>query len=615
VPPRDGALAIDVVYPPAGSTIAARDSNFIFGSIGSGVAELRINEMPVAIAPNGAFLVFMPVPPDGRYRLEANKGADTVRAEHSIGVPQPLEMPGTGAHIIERSVYPTGAMALPYDEQVEIGFQGSAGGRATVRLPSGLKVQLVEDAVSMGPTSDARNFERDAPAARGQVGGLSWYRGSVGAEFLSARDSAVALPIVARAGWFGGAPRDTAVSATGAEWQHDAVFELVVGTDTAMLPVPLNLFPFGTRVGIATPPPEAPPDWTLRGRPSTSGPYHWFFTPGTRLQLTAERNAFLRVQLARDLSAWVPKAEVSLLPEGAPLPRADIGGVRFVAADHHIDLRVPLGHRLPFAVDGNGSGLVLDIYGGTSETNFFQFGSLDPLIERAMWSQPMDEVYRVTIDLSEPVWGYQTFYDGDVLVLRIRRPPEIDAERPFAGLLIAVDAGHPPAGAMGPTRLTEAQANLPVAQKVRELLEAAGARVLMTRNDTSSVDLGLRPRMASDSNAHVLISIHNNAFPDGVNPFENAGTSVYFYHPHSLDLARHVQSELLAALGTRDIGIGRADLALARPTWMPAILSETLYMMLPRHEAALRDPSTQERIARAHMRALEAFLRSRRSTN
>jgi N-acetylmuramoyl-L-alanine amidase len=386
---------------------------------------------------------------------------------------------------------------------------------------------------------------------------------------------------------------------------------LVIGADTARVALPLNLAPISSRVGVARPPAGAPPDWTLRGRASTAGPYHWFFPPGTRLELTGERNGFVRARLAPDLSAWVPKAEVDILPIGAAPPRVDVGGVRFIAAPGHVDLRIPLGVRLPFAVEGTGRNLVIDVYGGTSETNFFQFGSLDPLIARAMWSQPADAVYRVSIELSAPVWGYLAFYDGDVLVLRMRRPPEIDADRPLSGLRIGVDAGHPPAGSIGPTRLTEAAANLPIALELKKQLEAAGATVLMTRTDTSSVELGLRPRMATDSNTHILVSIHNNAFPDGVNPFENAGTSVYFYQPHSLDLARLVQRELLASLGTRDIGIGRADLAVVRPTWMPSILSETLYMMVPQHEAALRDPATHERIAAAHVRALEAFLRER----
>jgi N-acetylmuramoyl-L-alanine amidase len=68
---------------------------------------------------------------------------------------------------------------------------------------------------------------------------------------------------------------------------------------------------------------------------------------------------------------------------------------------------------------------------------------------------------------------------------------------------------------------------------------------------------------------------------------------------------------MLEELGLRDIGYGRADLALVRPTWMPSVLSETMFMMVPEQEAALRDPAVQERIARAHVRALESFLLAR----
>ncbi|HET7320950.1 MAG TPA: N-acetylmuramoyl-L-alanine amidase, partial [Longimicrobiaceae bacterium] len=66
-----------------------------------------------------------------------------------------------------------------------------------------------------------------------------------------------------------------------------------------------------------------------------------------------------------------------------------------------------------------------------------------------------------------------------------------------------------------------------------------------------------------------------------------------------------------AELGLRDLGIGRADLALVRPTWFPSALTETMFLMVPQQEAALRNPDVQERIARAHLRAIEAFVRER----
>src|SRR5690606_10082666 len=167
--------------------------------------------------------------------------------------------------------------------------------------------------------------------------------------------------------------------------------------------------------------------------------------------------------------------------------------------------------------------------------NFFQYGRLDPLVHGAEWSQPAEDVLRVSVQLTEPVWGYDTFFDASgALVLRIRRPPVIDPASPLRGMFIAVDPGHggEDRSTRGPTDLREADANLYIALHLRDLLQQAGARVMMTRTTDMTVPLNDRPRMAADSNAHVLLSVHNNAFPDGVNPWTNNGTSTYYFHPH-----------------------------------------------------------------------------------
>jgi N-acetylmuramoyl-L-alanine amidase len=44
---------------------------------------------------------------------------------------------------------------------------------------------------------------------------------------------------------------------------------------------------------------------------------------------------------------------------------------------------------------------------------------------------------------------------------------------------------------------------------------------------------------------------------------------------------------------------------------MPAVLTESLFMMFPEQENALRDPGFIDRLADAHVRGLEAFLRAR----
>ena len=45
--------------------------------------------------------------------------------------------------------------------------------------------------------------------------------------------------------------------------------------------------------------------------------------------------------------------------------------------------------------------------------------------------------------------------------------------------------------------------------------------------------------MSEAQDADVLISIHNNALPDGVNPFTNNGTSVFYNHVARVRRARY----------------------------------------------------------------------------
>jgi N-acetylmuramoyl-L-alanine amidase len=651
VPAVDGALAIDVVYPPQGAEIAPVDSTFVFGSVGSGRASVTINGVAIEVAPNGAFLAYLAVPQDGVYNVTATRGAESVSAERNVRVAPPPVRSVAGTQIIAGSVYPAAAITLRQGESLEVGFRGTAGGRAYAVLATGERFPLPQLGVAAGAlAAEQFQVQPGAPAPAPVAGNVARYAGMLPVRALRAQDTALARPrLVADL------PRHIALTqrdsliercaaavAAGQRLQQipdctpvalsvdslarartlvegvGAHVELVVGTDTARAPMRLNLGalpPDRTPVAVATFPGDGavPWDWTVRGRPHVTGPFHYFWPHGTRLAITGERDNMLRVQLAGGLTAWVPASDVRMLPSGAALPAAVIGSARFAAHATHIDLRVPAGERLPFHVQlEDPRTLDVFLYGATSAANFFQYGSLDPLMESAEWRQPADGVFHVRVRLTQPVWGYMAFYDeAGAFTLRIRRPPVIDATQPLRGLLIAVDPGHPPGGAIGPTRLTEADANLFISQRLRPMLEAAGARVLMIRDDTSTVALADRPRMSTEANADVFVSVHNNAFPDGVNPFVNHGTSMYYYHPHSVDLAQAMQNEVLAEIGLPDIGIGRADLAVIRQSWMPSVLTELTFMMFPDQEAALRDPGFQERLARAHLRALERFLLQR----
>ncbi len=78
---------------------------------------------------------------------------------------------------------------------------------------------------------------------------------------------------------------------------------------------------------------------------------------------------------------------------------------------------------------------------------------------------------------------------------------------------IVIDAGHggKDPGAIGRRGVKEKEVVIDIAKKLRELLEAAGIKVTMTRTADEFISLEERTRVASRSSADLFISIHANS--------------------------------------------------------------------------------------------------------
>ena len=171
------------------------------------------------------------------------------------------------------------------------------------------------------------------------------------------------------------------------------------GERSTVAPLPLTLAvldPVVPRVGVATPPQDADPTWRIRARPNTSGPFTWFWPEGTLLTLTGQRGDMLRVRLSGSLAAWVPAADVHLLPPGHPPPGGEVAAVRFTPREDWLELRIPLPERMPYDVAVGEGTLTVDVHGAVSATNYFRYGGMDPLLAWAEWTQAADSVFRVT---------------------------------------------------------------------------------------------------------------------------------------------------------------------------------------------------------------------------
>jgi N-acetylmuramoyl-L-alanine amidase len=213
---------------------------------------------------------------------------------------------------------------------------------------------------------------------------------------------------------------------------------------------------------------------------------------------------------------------------------------------------------------------------------------------------------KVDLNQSQP-WGYDIFYSENSLILEIKDKPEV--EKKLKGLKICIDPGHSKdPGAIGPTGLDERTVNLHIAQKLRYILQKKGAEVIMTRYGMEHVALYDRPQIAIKNDCDILISIHNNALPDGVNPFYNNGVSTYYYHPQSQPLAWSIQEELARELNIPDYGLYYANLALTRPTQLLSVLVECAFIILPEQEALLRDTDFHKKIVESIYQGIQNFI-------
>lgn len=410
----------------------------------------------------------------------------------------------------------------------------------------------------------------------------------------------------------------------------------VLGRDTTRLSHPILFPPPPDTITPVTPAQPQPVDTAVRygilvgpttvsndtdrvvtGQPSPDpNIVRYFLFPGTVVRTQGKVGNETVVELEPSVRFRVANSQIQEQPPGYEPPPLSIGRDTIVANTESVDLIVPATAPPAYYVRVDSSRLTVTLFNvmpfapRTEGSRVIQ----DPLLRSISIAHGQVRTEYI-LDLSGSVFGYQPLFENGNFILKVRRPPVIDPSAPLRGLRIAIDPGHPglgrqSGGATGPTGLLEREAVVPVALRARELLIERGAEVLLTKTEPEqAVDLNLRPTMARRANVHALVSIHYNAFPDGVNPFVHNGTSTYSFHAHSARLSRYVHEAMIRNMHLRDLGTRRANFAMVRPTWFPAVLTEGAFMMLPDQEHAMKTAEYQEAYARSIVEGLEHFFR------
>lgn len=343
---------------------------------------------------------------------------------------------------------------------------------------------------------------------------------------------------------------------------------------------------------------------------------------GVRLMIDGWQGKNMRCLLAPGKHVFIAAEDLEFEQEGNSPPYSAVRTVNISnepASNNALDSRlvIPLTQRLPYQIEQSLSPnkLVLRVFGATADTDWIiptpgqQTGEL---IDRVSWSQKSDRQYELTAALKgKRQWGFWASYEDNNLVLHVKAPPKISGSG-LNGLTICIDPGHGgnESGSIGCDGTKEGEINYAIAARLKPMLEEAGAKVIMTRLKLEDgPSLQERVAIAVNGKADILLSIHNNALPDGRDPWAEHGTSSYYYHPQSIELARILKDNLLKKLTAfPDRGVFYQNLALCRPSQMPAVLCEVGFMINPDEFAQLRHPESQEKAARGLLNGVKEYI-------
>jgi N-acetylmuramoyl-L-alanine amidase len=570
---------IDVVYPREGDKIGPVANSFLIGSVTPG-SELTANGQKVEVYSNGAFLAYIPFQSgEFRIRLVAQKNGRTDSLVRTVNVAarQVMLNPDSLA-IVSATIAPVREKAVMAGDRIWVSFRGTPGRKASFSIGRGQGVAMVEQVGRMESDEKAEAFSdsivKDTLTLPGTYTGSYMVSGNEG-------------------------------------WYQSRIYCYLVDT--------LGMMAVDSSQGLITSWPESTQvigetvDSVTVLKTGAELGYELFIPARVKLQLTGSDGDHYRLRLSDNKDAWVKKASVKMLPAGTGMGTAKLAVVRVSKSEKGSEVRLIMSRPCVYRVMPvpDGMSLKVTVYGAQADMDWVRYDAQQELVRDVRWKQLQNGVAEIEISLSSPLWGFSQQYVDNALVINIKPRPIISRSRPLSGIRIAVDPGHSPEnGAVGPLRTLEKEVNWQISQKLGNLLKKAGARVYYTREGEQSVGIYQRPSKAAGWGADLLVSIHNNASPDGVNPLNDSGFSTYYYQPYSRDLAFEVHKQFRELLPLPDHGFYYGNLVLCRSTEMPSFLVEPTFIIVPKEEALVRSSEFQEKIARAVFLGIKSYLAS-----
>jgi N-acetylmuramoyl-L-alanine amidase len=334
-----------------------------------------------------------------------------------------------------------------------------------------------------------------------------------------------------------------------------------------------------------------------------------YLDEGVILQIAGREGDYYKVRLAPGHTAYIPEPLVDTASLATPLPISIISRAKVWADENYDYVSIPLAARLPYisTQEVQPGKIMVTVYGAYAEEGLQTQLASTREIQQVAWQQLEPEVFRMVINLRHAFpWGYQVYYTGDTLNVKVKPTP---ASLQLKNLTIGLDAGHGGSnvGARGNTGTYEKELSLSIALLVKAALEKEGATVITTRVRDQFVANDERLSSFRRLNPDLLLSIHLNS---SVNPVDIKGTATYYKYPFCEPLARFIYNRMLET-GLAGFGCnGNFNFILNNPTEFPDALIETLFLSNPEDEMKVLDPAFRQLMAGKIVQGLKDYLQA-----
>lgn len=515
-------------------------------------AQLLMNGDTVQVYASGAFAVHVQIEPgENIFNLTASLDGSQITDQFILTRPIPDEILG---QLDEKSARPNRDHWLLAGDHIELGIKGPPTENVYYKIPGVSRWERMQE---------------------GQPGSYS------ASYHFTDIDQELNTEVQYRIGHF-----SKRVHSAPLRILTDALGGLTVDEDTRVYDTPANdqlLFPMGDSVSV---------------------------------QVVGLENRMYKIQLGQYRTGYVRAALVELDQKHKRTSPFYMGSM---SAENESDwsvFRIRTGKiRLPFEIKEKGipARLELKVYGAKQGWEWTSYPEDDSTIAFLERSQPQDLVWQMDFYPRKGFWGWYGRYEGEYLVIGIRKAPRIEQSNLFANVIIEIDPGHGgwERGATGITGYAEADANLRYCLKLEKRLLEAGATVRLTRRDDHRLSLPQRAEIARNDSAHIFVMAHNNA-PGRTQDITLAkGASTFYTWPSAKVLSDNIYPHL-HEMGIETSGkIARYYYYLTRQTEYLVYLIEGAFMTNPEEEMFLLSEEGLDALANAAFLGLEDFLREK----